>query len=37
MQRIQDNLQMMRTYFDALFGKNLNPILDIYSMKTSNG
>jgi len=21
-QRIQDNLRMMRTYFDALFGKN---------------
>jgi ketosteroid isomerase-like protein len=29
MQRIQDNLQMMRTYFDALFGKNLKPILDM--------
>jgi ketosteroid isomerase-like protein len=29
MQRIQDNLQMMQTYFDALFGKNLKPILDM--------
>jgi ketosteroid isomerase-like protein len=29
MQRVQDNLQMMRTYFDALFGKNLSPILDM--------
>jgi ketosteroid isomerase-like protein len=28
-QRIQDNLQMMRTYFDALFGKDLNVILDM--------
>ena len=29
MQRIQDNLQMMHTYFDALFGKDLTPILEI--------
>ncbi len=29
MQRIQDNLQMMHTYFDALFGKDLNPILEM--------
>jgi ketosteroid isomerase-like protein len=29
MQRIEDNLRMMRTYFDALFGKNLNVILDM--------
>jgi ketosteroid isomerase-like protein len=28
-QRIQDNLQMMQTYFDALFGKDLNVILDM--------
>jgi len=28
-QRIQDNLGMMRAYFDALFGKNLNVILDM--------
>jgi hypothetical protein len=26
MHRIQSNLQMMRTYFDVLFGKNLRPI-----------
>jgi ketosteroid isomerase-like protein len=30
MQRIQDNLQMMHTYFDALFGKDLNPMLDLF-------
>src|ERR1035438_4922642 len=30
MQRIKDNLEMMRTYFDALFGKNLN--LPIYML-----
>ena len=29
MQRIKDNLEMMRTYFDALFGKNLNLIIDM--------
>jgi ketosteroid isomerase-like protein len=29
MQRIEDNLRMMHTYFDALFGKNLNVILDM--------
>jgi ketosteroid isomerase-like protein len=29
MQRIQDNLQMMQRYFDALFGKDLNIILDM--------
>jgi hypothetical protein len=29
MQRIQDNLQMMHTYFDALFGKDLTPILEM--------
>lgn len=29
MQRIEDNLQMMRTYFDALFGKDLTPILEM--------
>jgi steroid delta-isomerase-like uncharacterized protein len=29
MTRIQDNLQMMHTYFDALFGKDLNKILDM--------
>jgi ketosteroid isomerase-like protein len=29
MQRIQDNLQMMHTYFDALFGQDLNPILEM--------
>jgi ketosteroid isomerase-like protein len=28
-QRIQDNLVMMQTYFDALFGKDLNVILDM--------
>src|ERR1035438_2686304 len=28
-QRLQDNLRMMRAYFDALFGKNLNVILDM--------
>jgi hypothetical protein len=26
MQRIEDNLQMMHTYLDALFGKDLTPI-----------
>jgi hypothetical protein len=25
MQRIEDNLQVMHTYFDALFGKDLTP------------
>jgi hypothetical protein len=29
MQRIQDNLQVMHTYFDALFGQDLNPILEM--------
>ena len=29
MQRIEDNLQMMHTYFDALFGKDLTPILEM--------
>lgn len=29
MQRIQDNLQMMHTYFDALFGKDLTPIFEM--------
>lgn len=29
MQRIQDNMQMMQRYFDALFGKDLNIILDM--------
>jgi ketosteroid isomerase-like protein len=29
MQRIQDNLQMMQRYFDALFGKDLSIILDM--------
>jgi ketosteroid isomerase-like protein len=28
-QSVQDNLQMMHVYFDALFGKNLKPILDM--------
>ncbi len=28
-QRIQDNLQMMQRYFDALFGKDLSAILDM--------
>ena len=30
MQRMQDNLQMMHTYFDALFGKDLKPMLDLF-------
>ena len=30
MQRIEDNLQMMHTYFDALFGKDLTPILEMF-------
>ena len=29
LQHIQDNLHMMHTYFDALFGKDLNRILDL--------
>jgi ketosteroid isomerase-like protein len=29
MQRIEDNVQMMHTYFDALFGKDLTPILEM--------
>jgi len=29
MQRIQDNRQMMHVYFDALFGKDLKPMLDL--------
>jgi ketosteroid isomerase-like protein len=29
MQRIEDNLRMMHTYFDALFGKDLTPILEM--------
>ena len=29
MQRIEDNLQLMHTYFDALFGKDLTPILEM--------
>ena len=29
MQRIKDNLQLMHTYFDALFGKDLTPILEM--------
>ncbi|GHO79197.1 hypothetical protein KSD_69680 [Ktedonobacter sp. SOSP1-85] len=28
-QRIQGNLQMMQRYFDALFGKDLNPLLEM--------
>jgi ketosteroid isomerase-like protein len=29
MQRVEDNLQMMRTYFDAHFGEDLAPILEM--------
>src|SRR5215211_7855858 len=29
MQRIEDNLQIVRTYLDALFGKDLTPILEM--------
>ncbi len=29
MQRIQDNVQMMHTYFEALFSKDLSVILDM--------
>jgi ketosteroid isomerase-like protein len=30
MQRIEDNLQMMHAYFDMLFTKDLNPMLDMF-------
>ena len=30
MQRIEDNLQMMHAYFDALFTKDMNPMLDMF-------
>jgi ketosteroid isomerase-like protein len=29
LQRIEDNLKLMHTYFDALFGKDLTPILEM--------
>jgi steroid delta-isomerase-like uncharacterized protein len=29
-QRIQDNLQMMHTYFDALFTTDMNPMLELF-------
>jgi len=29
-QRIQDNLQMMHVYFDALFSKDMNPMLELF-------
>jgi hypothetical protein len=36
MQRIEDNLQMMHTYFDALFGKDLTPILEMNYYPTAS-